>query len=174
MSATYSALQTVSVGAGGQASIQFINIPSIYQDLAIRWSARSSFNAGPSAPWDTFNTTLTGATSIGYIYAGMTGDATRLSPDGKTTGSIFAGSANGSNSSSSFFSNCEIYITNYAGTQPKMFSTQSATFNSNLQAFWFIASGAASGSTPITDITLAGSGTIQQHSIFTLYGIKKF
>ena len=46
MAKTYKAIQTITVGAGGQSSIEFVNIPQNYDDLVIKISGRSSTTTG--------------------------------------------------------------------------------------------------------------------------------
>lgn len=61
MANTYQIIQTVTVGAGGAASIDFSSIPQTYTDLKILLSGRTNANDGSSGQWTYIN--FNGATT---------------------------------------------------------------------------------------------------------------
>jgi len=167
MANTYTKIASVSVGSGGAATIDFSSIPTTYTDLLIKVSSRTSatgvaenllvkFN-NSSATFS--NKTLRGSGSAAVSYSFTTNG--------------FGGFLNAATSTSSTFGNTEIYIPNYAGSTNKSFSSDSVTENNATEAYALLAAGLWSTTTAINQITLYSdsSGTIQQYSTATLYGI---
>jgi len=159
---------TVTVGAGGAASIDFSSIPATYTDLVLKMSARVS--TGGANNDDTvlkFNNISTSFT--GRFLAG-TGSSTASS----TWGAGWGGYANGSGSTASTFANTELYIPNYAGSTNKSFSVDAVTENNATQSYTNLTAELWSNTSAINQITItAGSGVFVQYSTASLYGISK-
>jgi hypothetical protein len=163
------AIATVTVGAGGAASIDFTNIPQTFTDLVVKLSGRSARSAQQA---DNLFITLN-ASGTGYTYRNLSGTGTA------------AGSANyasryvslaltAAGSTASTFSNIEIYIPNYASTtQNKSISTDAVSENNASNAQMDMNATLWANTAAITSLTLVPEvSTFVQHSTATLYGIK--
>ena len=168
MAYTYSKIATYTVGSGGIASIDFLNIPQTYTDLVIKYSIRT-----------------TSANQVDYMKCEFNGSTTSYSERvlfgyGTTTGSAtnsgsYDNIINGGANTASTFSNGEIYIPNYTGANYKSFSSDSvAESNSTTNNMLMLAAELWSNTSPITSIKLSdySSGTFAQYSTAHLYGIK--
>jgi hypothetical protein len=168
MATTYEAIATVTVGAGGASSISFSSIPNTFKDLLVKISARNNradttdhiligFNGSTSS---ITNRQLYGfATSVGSI----------------TSVPRSVGFVNSANATANTFSNNEIYIPNYAGSNNKSYTADAVDENntSGDNGLWFTA-GLWSNTSAITSIEFTNNiGTsFVQYSTATLYGIK--
>lgn len=167
---TMTLINSVTVGAGGAASIDFTSIPSTYTDLVVKISARSSANTGATAAYIVLN------------FNGVTGSKTfrRLYGLGSSAGSDNGAIANAGTYPASLvtantFSNHEFYIPNYAGSNNKSVSIDAISENNSatdneLDLIAFLWSNTAA----ITQINLTSSqGNFVQYSTAYLYGIVK-
>lgn len=166
--ATHVLIQTITVGSGGAASIEFSSIPQTYTDLVIYASGRSSDSALYASTKVTFNNNSTG-------YSGR-----YLQGDGATaSGQSFAqivGFDPAATATASIFSNVSIYIPNYAGSTNKTYSVESVSENnaSSGGTYQILTAGYWGNTSAITVVTLAmlfGSNYVQ-YSSASLYGIK--
>ena len=157
---------TVTVGAGGQASIDFTSIPSTYTDLLVKLSARST--TGSSTFYVRFNGSSSNLTS--RLLYGNGADALSYSA---TDGS--SGEVDPSSYTTSVFNNADIYIPNYAGSNNKSVSIDSVNENNASQALAYMTALLWSNTAAINSISigLTGAGNLAQHSTATLYGISK-
>lgn len=164
---TMTLISTVTVGAGGAASINFTSIPQTYTDLSILISVRStnatspvdvmmSFNAGGSTmPVKVLQGSGTAATSFGDTNYGT------------------SGYTQGSNYTANTFSSGSIYIPNYTASINKTISAESVTEN-NASASWQAITALSWTSTAaIASITFTTTGNFAQYSTASLYGILK-
>jgi hypothetical protein len=161
------AIQTVTVGSGGAASIEFTNIPQTYTDLVIKLSARNDRA-------DTQDHTL-------ISFNGSTASITnrQLYAFGTTVGSITSiprsiGVSNSANGTSNTFSNTEIYIPNYTSANNKSYSADTVSENntSGDNGLWLTA-GLWSNTAAITSVTLTNNIATEyvEYSTATLYGV---
>jgi len=165
------AIQTVTVGAGGAASIDFTSIPQTYTDLKIVISARTNQSAYNDNSIVLFNSD-----------AGANYSSRRLNAEGTTVDSSTATSQNGfyylnfngSTSTASTFCNNEMYIPNYTSSNQKSFSVDRAIENnSSTQNLLSIFAGIWTGTAAITSISIAPfyGTSFSQYSTATLYGV---
>jgi hypothetical protein len=168
MPVTYKKIASVTVGSGGAANIEFTSIPGIYTDLILLHSLRTSRNAYHESLTLSFNGLTTNRTNR-RLY----GDGASVSSTNDTV--MYGGQASGATSTSSTFGNSMIYIPNAAGNTNKSSSEDGVSENNNTNAFAEFNANLWSSTAAITQITLTpeNSGTIQQHSTATLYGISK-
>jgi hypothetical protein len=165
---TMTKLSTVTVGAGGSASISFSNIPQGYTDLKLAISIRSSTNANPS-----FYLVVNGNSDNVYSIRRLLGTgAAALSTSLSTTFFRLDGGANGTGETASTFSSIDICASNYSGNAFKTFSFESVVESNATLVNSYLASGLWSNPSPITSLTVVIDGTIAQNSTATLYGIK--
>lgn len=166
MANTYVKIETVTVGVAGAATIAFTSIPQTYTDLKLVFSIRTNY-AGNVEQLNLSLNTLT--TNFSGRYLQGSGSAI-------ATGSLgrYVGNANAATSTASVFGNTEVYFINYTSANRKSFSGDFVTENNATAANTGMIAGFWSDTAAITGITLTpnNSGTIQQYSSATLYGIK--
>jgi hypothetical protein len=171
MATTFTKIAAVTVGAGGAASIDFTSIPSTYTDLCIKLSARNVTNTETTGAIY-FNSDTTNAN---YSARRLLGDGSSASSASTTNPYFFYIDTTAETAST--FSNCEIYIPNYAGSNQKSLSADSVTENNATAALAVLVAGLWSNTAAINAIQLkpytAGGGNFAQYSTATLYGIKK-
>ena len=164
MADTFFKIATVTVGSGGAANMAFSSIPSTYTDLILYWTGR-----GDAVNYDvniSFNSSTTSFTNR-RLY----GDGATVSSD--TSATRFAGFENASSFTANTFSNCSVYIPNYAGSTNKSFSVDGANETNATSAYAALAAGLWSNTAAINAISLTPlSGNFVQYSTATLYGIK--
>ena len=169
---TFVKIASVTVGSGGVSSISFTSIPQTYTDLQIVTSSRT--NNSNIYGWYTY--TFNGSSSS---------VSTRwMEPDGTTVGVgtnstfMYGGAGVGAGSGNSLlFDNGTIYIPNYSSTSlNKASNTDEAGANTTGTAYMTLAANLWTNTSAITSITLqpqTGTGTFNQYSSATLYGILK-
>lgn len=169
MASTLVALQTVTVGAGGAASVEFTNIPQTYNDLVVKASLRT-------------NTGSVDAGTYFYINGAAIGVAKKLGGTGSVAFSDNGANIidQGSGATANTFSNGEIYFPNYVNTGIKSMSvdwvneTNATTVYMNMLALTETVAPAARE--PATSVKLApysGAQSFLQYSTVTLYGVYK-
>lgn len=170
MPTTFTKIADVTVGAGGASSIDFTSIPSTYTDLCVKLSIRTS---GGNANGDWIKVRFNSVTT-GYEAKLLIGNGTSASGFNASGWGWFAQQSSTSQTANTF-GNGEVYIPNYAGSNNKSFSSDSVSENNATAAEMELAAGLWSNTAAITSISLSSgnSGTIQQYSTATLYGISK-
>jgi hypothetical protein len=166
-------IQTVTVGSGGAASIDFTSIPATFTDLVLVVSARTNRSGQVD---DQLKLTFNGSTS-GYSERGLGGNGSgTFSFTGAVSTSIpDALWTTASNATANTFGNAYAYIPNYAGSTAKSVSTDSVTENNATAASQAIIAGLWTGTDAISSITLAplNGSSINQYSSASLFGILK-
>jgi hypothetical protein len=169
---TMTLISTVTVGSGGAATIDFNSIPSTYNDLCIKLSARTTTT---SAAQDYIKIRFNSATTNyadGTLFANTTSVGSVYNSIGDQTGvywTIVPSTAALSNS----FGNAEIYIPNYTASTYKSLYSDAISSNNSGATFIFETAGIWQSTSAITSISLvAQDGTINQYSTASLYGIK--
>jgi hypothetical protein len=158
---------TVTVGAGGAASMDFTSIPSTYTDLLVLVSSRNSGANNNDDLLMRFN-----GSSTSYSNKSIYGTGTGAASNSPFTTYIYGGSNNGNTSTASTFSSNLLYIPNYAGSTNKSVSVEGVQENNSAQAFMNIIAGLWSNTAAITSISLSSGANFVQYSTATLYGIK--
>lgn len=167
MASTLVALQTVTVGGAGAASILFSSIPQTYNDLVVKVSARTTTGGVDAGTYLYFNGTVVGT-------------ARKLGGNGSVafsdTGANIIDQGNGATANT--FGNFEAYIPNYTNYGLKSVSldgvneTNATTVYMNLMAL--ISTNVDAGLNPVLTLGFTPvSGTFMQYSTFTLYGVYK-
>jgi hypothetical protein len=160
------AAQTLSTA---QSSITFSSIPSTYTDLVLKCSARSAVAQVFDQIRMAFNGTMTAS------FQNITGDGSGASAEnitGQSTIKVTPGV--GASATSNTFSNDEIYIPNYAGSNNKSVSSDAVGENNATTAYSVLTAGLNASTTSINTITLtnqSGSNFVA-NSTFYLYGVK--
>jgi hypothetical protein len=165
---TFKKIASVTVGAGGAASMAFTSIPAIYTDLVIKVSARSTGGAAFSGLVIAFNGSSADYTLRWLGDAG--GGAVSYTQAAFGYNHLFYIPA--STATANTFGNGEIYIPNYTSANFKSVSADGANENNTSAIYQGISAGLWSQTAAITSLTLS-SGTFTQYSTATLYGISK-
>ena len=168
MANTFVKIASVTVGSGGASSIDFTSIPSTYTDLVVLSSLRTTRNTGDAASISiTFNGSTSSRTSR-ILYGN--GSSVYSYTDTILEGG-FADQNTGNTANT--FSNHQYYIPNYAGSNNKSLSIDSAHENNATNAYALLNAALWSNSAAITSIKLENTGfNFVQYSTATLYGIK--
>lgn len=167
MATTFVKIQTVTVGAGGAANIDFTNIPQTFNDLLVKISLRTDRGVAFDALDYTFNNT-----SSNRNYRELYGNGAST-VSGNSTGGL-AGYIPAASATGSVFGNSEIYIPNYTRSVVKSSSADSAGETNATTAYTHLIANLWSDTAAITRITLSSaySATLVQYTTATLYGIK--
>lgn len=165
-------IATVTVGAGGAASIDFTSIPNTFTDLVIVCSARTAYSGGTN---DTVYAQLNGdTTAANYTYMRLIGNGgSATTASGNTF--FFVGYASSNADTANTFGSAQLTIPNYAGTGAKVGSAESAGENNATTAVQGLHALRWSGTAAITSIKIqaASATNLLQYSTATLYGITK-
>lgn len=177
MANTFELISSVTVGAGGAASIDFTSIPSTYTDLCVKYSLRTNYAASNA---DRIKLTFNGSSSAIYSSRDINaaGSGTPGSAARSGLGYFFAfeaGASTAATATSNTFSNSEIYIPNYAGSANKSYSSDGVTENNATAAEADLQAGLWASTAAINQITIVPyAGTLfNQYSTAYLYGISK-
>jgi hypothetical protein len=167
MANTFKKIQTVTVGSGGAASIDFTSIPQTYTDLKIVVSARSTYSALTDTLFVKPNGLTTNGSSRWIIGDGLNAGAS------SSAAFNYVREINGNTATASTFASVEIYAPNYTSSNYKSFSSEGVTENNaGVGVRTGITAGLWSSTAAITSITLtATNGDFVQYSTATLYGV---
>ena len=166
---SYESIATVSVGSGGQASIEFTSIPATFAHLQVRGITRSDA-AGLNQLYFQFNSD-TGSNYANHIlYADGTQCVTsKVQPYDRMSLGLHGGSSTTAN----IFGACIVDITDYA-TANKYRTARSLTgCDANGSGYVWLSSGLWLNTNAITSIKIfPENGNFVQYSSLALYGIK--
>lgn len=155
-------IATVEVGSAGASSITFSSIPQGYSDLKLVVCGRDGSVSG------TFELRPNAATTnrtTKELYG--TGAAA-----GSQSQTAFYFDMEASNYTTNTFGSAEIYIPNYTSANNKSMSVDATSENNATTSYMRMAAWLWSSTAAITSLYLyPSSGSIQQYSTATLYGI---
>jgi hypothetical protein len=159
-------ISTVTVGAGGAASIDFTSIAGTYTDLMMVISARSAVaNGGLRIKVNGATTNL----NVRLLYGTGSSAAT-------ATDTTYIGTTTNSGTTANTFGNGSFYIPNYAGSTIKPFEAEVVT-EGNYATPWegWVTGGLYNSTAAVTSLSLVNdaAGNFAQYSSATLYGITK-
>lgn len=165
---SFTLIQTVTVGSGGQAAIDFTSIPATFTDLYVALSIRSS--AGGSVDFlkmEFNNDTTAGNYSARTLYgSGASASSFVITPGN------FTADFNASTSTASTFSSFSCYIPNYRSNTAKSRSVDHVSENNATTAYQMLVAGLWSGTAAITSIKFSlGGANFVEHTSASLYGI---
>ena len=171
MAVTHKLIETITVGSGGAASIDFTSIPTTYTDLSIWISGRTNQATTISNLLLQFN----GDTSANYNSINLYGNGSIAQYDNAFSSAYIYGGPvlSGSVSTSSIFGNCVVYIPNYTISASKSLNIDGVTEDNETTRYTAFAAGIWSGTAAITSIKIftGGSANLVQYSSASLYGI---
>lgn len=168
MANTMKALQTITVGSGGVATVSFTNIPQNYTDLLVKVSGRTNQAGAVDYYVVKINGASTNASSL-VLYGNGSGASSTQSASDITFNAI-----NGNTSTASTFGNSDFIIPNYVGSGTKLFMQDGVSENNATGGvFQFLTSGRSVITAPVTSMTLSQNfgSAFQQFTTFTLYGV---
>ena len=164
---TMTLIETITVGSGGVASMEFTGIPGdLGKDLLVLISGQV-LSGGMNIDMRLNNNTST-------IYPMEKLAATEISTVGSSFNSNkFLLQAAGNPVSWGAFSNAQVYISNYAANLHKSVSVEAVNENNASTAFVEFYAGTFESTAAITSIQLLADGgnNIGQHSTASLYSI---
>jgi len=161
---------TVTVGSGGAASIEFTSIPATYTDLIVKASIRNA--TGLDHMLLQFNSATTNYTEIIMRGSGSAATSYVLSTLIPSTNGLESGYVG---SDTNIFTNCEIYVPNYAGSNYKSASIDAVQEANSSTAYMVLNAPLWSSTAAITTVTLLGQTyNFAQYSTASLYGILKY
>jgi len=155
-------IQTVTVGSGGAASIEFTGIPQDRKDLVVLYSMRRSSGGARLQ----FNDDTGNIYDVLYFF----GSGSSVITNSFTTGYI--GLNDGSNSTSTTantFASGLVYIANYTSSADKTISSEVVTENNATQAYANLAANRYNSSSAITKVKWTLSAN--EFSSISLYSI---
>ena len=158
---TMTLVSTVTVGAGGAASIEFTGIPQTGTDLLVVMSTRANGSG------DFLNFTLNGS-STSFTSKTLSGNGSAVYSENKTN---MIGFTDGTSQTANTFASAEIYIPNYTSSVNKSWSTNSVQENNATSAWQFMLAGLWSNTAAVNSISLVltGGNNFVQHSTASLY-----
>lgn len=165
-------IQTITVGAGGAANIEFTSIPQTYTDLYLTFSLR--LTGSYTAQQYGVNLSLNGSTS-NFSGRQLYASSGTSVASGTTTNNL--DTVPGASVTVNTFGNAALYITNYtSSSSAKSFSLDIVSENNSSTNNWLgLVAGLWNPSTQaaITSITLTPQASnLAQYSSASLYGIK--
>ena len=164
MATTFELISSVTVGAGGAASVSFTSIPSTFTDLVLKLSTRSTGSTNEIAA--TFN----GSTS-GFTGKQLYGSGSSAGSNTSTAGNM--GLTEDSSYTANTFNSVDIYLPNYASGNYKSYGVDSVTENNGTQAYASLIANLWSNTAGLTSITATcQGGSFTQYSTAYLYGVK--
>ena len=162
--ATYTLINSVTVGSGGSATMTFSSIPSTYTDLCLKISARADYSGDYIAFRLNPNGSTSNATSR-IIYG--TGSSTASFTD-----TIIYANTTAATATSNTFGSSEFYIPNYTSSSFKSISYDGVTENNATSVLTLFSASLWSDTTAISSLTISTTtGNFAQYSTAYLYGI---
>ena len=164
----YELIETIEVGAGGAASIEFTSIPQDGVDLLLVSSVRSNRASTLEDSQLTLNNVNSGDPYTDIYIRGNGSAAVSNSSDGNWM-KYYA--VNGNTSTANTFSSNSIYIANYTSSSVKSISYDAVQEDNASTAYQYIMAASANVTAPITSIKIAESQVFLENSVFSLYKI---
>jgi len=167
----YESIQTVTVGSGGQASIDFTSIPSTFKHLQIRATARGTAAVTSQEQYITYNGTSSNYYSAHLLYG--TGSSTALSTVSTYTTVNLMPRLVAASSTASAFTTYITDILDYQNTNKYKTVRSLGGFDANGSGEMDFMSGLWMNTAAISSINIRpSSGNFAEFSKFALYGIK--
>ena len=169
---TFDSIATVTVGSGGQSSIDFTSIPSTYKHLQLRGIARDSSAVND---YTVILMTFNGDTGSNYARHNLYGNGSAAGAGGaSSTTSIRAGIMPQNSTTSNSFGGNVFDVLDYQNTNKyKTVRGLSGTDTNTTTDYVQLTSGVWQNTSAVTSISLTSGGTnFLQYSSFALYGLK--
>lgn len=161
-------IQTITVGAGGAASITFSSIPQTYKHLQIRGTARTQ---GTATNFDVIGCRFNGDTGSNYATHYLYGNGSSAISFGaasQTYMNVWAAASNGM--SANIFGTFIFDVLDYSSTAKYKTLRVLGGVDTNGNGGMFLTSGLWMSTGAITSISFPTA--ISQYTSFSLYGVK--
>jgi hypothetical protein len=163
----YQLIETIEVGSGGAAIIEFAGIPQDGVDLQLVVSARDVYAQVIITPFIQFNSLDTNLSS-----RTLRGTGSSVFSQSATNLASLIGAASGSSATANTFGNFSTYISNYTSAQAKSVSIDAVSENKATEAGQYLVAGLWNSTAAITTVTIkAGGSSFAQYSTASLYKI---
>ena len=160
----YQLIETIEVGSGGAASMEFTGIAGTGQDLVILWSLRCTTNNA------TGSLTINGS-DADRSWVILYGTGNGVGSNAYTSSNISAMQVENADTANTF-SNGQLYISNYASSANKSMSVDSVTENNGTVAQAVLQAISWAQTAAITSLGVnARSGNLAEFSSASLYMI---
>ena len=173
MSVFLQPIYTQTVGAGTANPIIFNNIPQTFTDLKLVVSAREGGTTAGTVGMNVyFNTEI--VTTTNYSITGLLGNGASTSSDRtSSSGGLFFGNITpNAAQTTNTFSNVELYIPNYTGSNFKSCILDSVNENNATAAYQRLYAGLWRSTAAISTLSIySGAANFVQYSTFSLYGV---
>jgi hypothetical protein len=169
MATSTALIQTITVGAGGSASIDFTSIPSTYTDLMVKCSIRDTTGGVGAYLYLRFNN------DSGSNYSSRTieGNGSAANSYSNTTQTkMLLWNTTGGGATANTFGNSELYVPNYLSSNQKSVSMDTVAETNAVLEYMNLVAGIWTGTAAITRLTLLPDAGFAQYSTAYLYGIK--
>mgnify|MGYP003333341508 CR=1 FL=1 len=172
LATSFESIATVTVGAGGSASVSFTSIPSTYQHLQLRYIARDTGTGGGG---DNLAIRANSDSGTNYTYHVLYGNGSAPGASGNTSRTYsYTGLVSNGGNTASVFTAGVVDILDYSssGSKYKTFRSLSG-YDANGSGIVAMESCVWMNTNAITslDITCT-NGNYVQFSSFALYGVK--
>ena len=167
----YQSISTVTVGAGGSATVTFSSIPSTYQHLQVRALARCA----TATVVRNITLRINSDTGANYTTHYLYGDgASALATADISAAYMYAGIAAGASANASVFGANVMDILDYANTSKNTTLRNLRGVDNNGSGTVYLVSGLWNNTAAVSTLTLAveGGANFSEYSSFALYGIK--
>jgi len=167
-------IQTITVGSGGAASIEFTNIPQDGTDLFITLSIRSAASSSSRDLRTRFNGTDTDVYSSRHLRGLGSGGVSSSTNSTGQLNFVWPSSNQGGGTTANTFASLEFYIPNYAGSSAKSVSANTVSENNaDVSAIQGIHAALYNLTTAITSVSFFDTQNFAQHTTASLYKITK-
>jgi hypothetical protein len=164
-------IETIPVGSGGQASIEFSSIAADWTDLYLVVSGKCTRT---DSPRDSIKLQFNGVTS-GYTYQFLegSGSAVAASASGSQIAiPVFHSLSTNMSGVENIFGSASIYIHNYLSSSNKSVSSEQTAIRNSTDSHSAIQASLSTVTSPITSIYISPfNGNFTEHSTASLYGI---
>jgi type IV pilus biogenesis protein CpaD/CtpE len=161
----YELVETIEVGSGGAASIEFTSIPQTGVDLLLVASSRNTGSIG------NLKINLNNDTGANYAYLDLYGTGSSASSSSGSSFTSLLLRQGDSGDTANTFSNSSLYISNYTSSTAKSVSADAVSENNGSSAVMNIMAQNYATSSGVTSMQIASyvSGNLEQYSSFSLY-----
>jgi hypothetical protein len=170
----YESIATVTVGSGGQTTVEFTSIPSTFKHLQVRAIARDN-RVPPSGNFNNMHLRLNSDTGANYTYHTLRGNGSAASADGATGSTVTDYTVIPSSTAGSNRFGAQIWdILDYANTNKFKTIRMLSGADNNSDGFIEFTSSLWQNTNAITSLTflLSSTPSFVQYTQYALYGIK--
>ena len=166
----YELIETIEVGAGGAASIEFTGIPDDGTDLCILLSANTNYDTTPSG--DYYKIVINSDTGANYNQKFLWADGSGVGTF-TNAGTNYARGGYIDTDNTTPFGSAKIYISNYASSSAKSISHDTVSEANQTKAYSTLVAGNWTGTSAITSLAISPvqGSLFKQYSTASLYKI---